>query len=395
MRRSFVALAMLLCVNCHAQIKFEKGYFINNAGSTTICLLENADWKNNPTTFDYRISETSETLQGSLQDVQEFGISNSVKYKRFAVKIDRSSNKTEKLSNKRAPEFMEETLFLKVLVEGKVSLYQFSGDGLSRFFYSTDGVEVTPLVYKEYRTKDVRAINDSYKQQLWNELKCAALTEKDARETTYTTASLTKYFKQYNSCVQSPVKLFGENDDKVTFNLSLRPGVVFSSLSVSKELSGNNMDFGNNTSFRFGLETELVLPFKKNSWSIVIEPTYQQYKSGTLEGPYPGFIEPSIEYSSIEIPFGVRRYFFLSEKATMFMNAQFMYDIPLKSSVDITTGADLEMKTSGSFTAGIGFRVKERFSIESRYQFNRQLFNGFTFMDTRFHGIAIIVGYTF
>jgi hypothetical protein len=393
MRKLLVVFTAIVCFNSHAQIQFEKGYFIDNAGNTTACLIRNADWKNNPTTFEYKMSETSETLKGSLQDAQEFGISNTVKYKRFAVKVDRSSNQTEKLSNKRAPEYMEETLLLKVLVEGKGSLYQFNDDGILRFFYSLDNSEATQLIYKEYRMKDVRAINDSYKQQLWNELKCPGLTETAARETAYSTSSLIKYFKLYNNCVQSPAIVFGENDNKVIVNLTLRPGVVFSSLSVSNELTGvDNMDFGNNTSFRVGLEVELVLPFNKNKWSLVLEPTYQKFESDLHSGPY----SARINYSSIELPFGVRRYFFLSKNMDMFMNAQFLFDIPIESSVDIDSGTeDLAVKNNGSFTAGMGFNLKEKVSIELRYQFNRQLFNGFTFMDTRFHGIAIIAGYTF
>ena len=393
MRKLLVVFTAIVCFNSHAQIQFEKGYFIDNAGNTTACLIRNADWKNNPTTFEYKISETSETLKGSLQDAQEFGISNTVKYKRFAVKVDRSSSQTEKLSNKRAPEFMDETLLLKVLVEGKGSLYQFNDDGILRFFYSLDNSGATQLIYKEYRMKDVRAINDSYKQQLWNELKCQGLTETAARETAYSTSSLIKYFKQYNICVQSPAKVFGENDNKVIVNLTLRPGVVFSSLSVSNELTGvDNMDFGNNTSLRFGLEVELVLPFNKNKWSLVLEPTYQKFETDLHSGPYSGHIN----YSSIELPFGVRRYFFLSKNMDVFMNAQFLFDIPIESSVDIDAGTeDLAVKNNGSFTAGMGFNLKEKVSIELRYQFNRQLFNGFTFMDTRFHGIAIIAGYTF
>ena len=390
MRKLLVVWAVILCVNCHAQIQFEKGYFIDNAGGTVACLIRNTDWIHNPTTFEYRMSETSGTLKSSLRDVQEFGISNTVKYKRFNVKIDRSSSQMEKLSNKRAPEFMEETLFLKVLVEGKGSLYQFTDEGLSRFFYSIDGVEPAPLVYKEYRGENGPAINKDHKQQLLNELKCAGLTEANARGTAYSTSALIKYFKAYNSCVQSPVTVFDENDDKAIFKLTLRPGVVFSSLYVSNELAYEDMDYGNNTSFRVGVETELILPFNGNKWSVVLEPTYQQFKSDLQLGHYSAF-----EYSSIELPVGARRYFFLGKNAKMFMNAQFLLDIPIKSSFAIISLADLEVKGNYSAVAGMGLTIKDRFSIESRYQFNRQLFNGASFLDTRFHGIAIIVGYTF
>jgi len=391
MRKLLIIFGAILCVNSHAQTRFEKGYFINNDGDKITCVIKNYDWKNNPKTFEYRLSETSEVVKSSTQEVQEFGISDIVIYKRFAVKIDRSRTQTEKLSNKRAPEFAEETLFLKVLVEGKASLYQFSDDGLLRFFFSNDGGSPTQLVYKEYRINDNRAVNDSYKQQLLNDLRCAELTETDVRNTAYSTSSLVRFFKRYNDCVQSPVKVYDGND-KVIFNLTLRPGVFFSSLALSDEFSGvSYADYGNNTSFRVGIEMELVLPFKKNQWSIVIEPTYQQFKANAYSGPT---TTRSIEYNSIELPFGARRYFFISDKTKMFLNAQFLFDIPISSTVSLDV-EDLKVKNNGSFTAGMGFNFKSKFSIESRYQFNRQLFNGYTFLDTKFHGIVLMVGYRF
>jgi hypothetical protein len=391
MNKLLVFFGVLLCVTCHAQIQFDKGYFIDNAGGTVVCLIRNTGWINNPTTFEYRMNETSETLKSSLRDVQEFGISSTVKYKRFNVKIDRSSSQPEKLSSKRAPDLMEETLFLKVLVEGKGSLYQFTDGALSRFFYSIDGVEPLPLVYKVYRAENGQATNKDYKQQLLNELKCADLTEADARKAAYSAAALIRYFKAYNTCVQSPVKVFGENEDKAIFNLTLRPGVVFSSLYISNDLASiEDMDFGNNTSFRVGVEAELILPFNGNKWSVVVEPTYQQFKSDSHSSRYSDF-----EYSSIELPFGARRYFFLGKDAKMFINAQVLLDIPIHTSFALVPVGDLDVKGNFSAVAGMGLTIKNRFSIESRYQFNRQLFNGASFLDTRFQGIAIIVGYTF
>jgi len=392
-RKLLIAFGVILCVASHAQVQFEKGYFIDDAGNTVTCLIKNHDWKNNPTSFEYRLSETAETLKSSLQEVQEFGVGNSLKYKRFVVEIDRSSSRTAALSNKRAPEFKEETQFLKVLVEGKASLYQFNDDVISRFFYSMDEANPQQLVYKEYRTKDTRAINDSYKQQLLNDFKCTGLTEADARGTTYSASGLIRYFKKYNECEQSSVKVFAENSDRLIFNLSLRPGVVFSSLSMANELTGaEKLEFGNNISFRLGFETELVFPFNNNKWSLVIEPTYQQFKSELQSETNSGHIN----YKSIEFPFGVRRYFFVSPNSKLFINAQYLLDVPLESSVQFSSGVmELKPKHNGSVVAGIGLNIKSRFSLEARYQANRQLFNGFTFIDTKYHGIAMILGYTF
>ena len=98
------------------------------------CLIKNIDWGNNPTEFTYKLSENSELNKKTIKSVKEFGIHNSSKYVRSSVKIDRSSNKVDELDNERIPTFQEEELFLKVLVEGKSTLYSYADASLSRYF---------------------------------------------------------------------------------------------------------------------------------------------------------------------------------------------------------------------------------------------------------------------
>ena len=55
--------------------------------------------------------------------------------------MDFSNESISNLSSTKNPEFIEQTLFLRVLMEGVSNLYQYEIDGLSRFFYSkTKGI---------------------------------------------------------------------------------------------------------------------------------------------------------------------------------------------------------------------------------------------------------------
>ena len=64
--------------------------------------------------------------------------------------------------------------------------------------------------------------------------------------------------------------------EKDWFNLSIRPGMNYATLSIGNDLtlSITNIDFGNKLGFRLGLEAEFVLPFNKYKWAIIVEPTY-------------------------------------------------------------------------------------------------------------------------
>lgn len=120
----FLCLSMLLSINSFSQIIFENGYFINDSNQKIECIIKNIDWKNNPTMFEYKLSQDAITQNASIEDVREFAISGVSKYIRAKVKIDKSSDGLGEMSSERNPIYQEESLFLKVLVEGRL-LYLF------------------------------------------------------------------------------------------------------------------------------------------------------------------------------------------------------------------------------------------------------------------------------
>ena len=55
-----------------------------------------------------------------------------------ASKVIESNENIDNLSNKREPQFRKETLFLEVLIEGKVNLYLYSSNLNPRLFYKKE-----------------------------------------------------------------------------------------------------------------------------------------------------------------------------------------------------------------------------------------------------------------
>ncbi|NOJ76422.1 hypothetical protein [Empedobacter stercoris] len=125
----------LFTISIHAQIRFEQGYIIDNNNQRQDVLIKNIDWLNNPKSIEYKNDETSKIEIATINQIKEFGINNRSKYVKADVKIDRSSEELSNISNIQEPEFKEETLFLKVLIEGEASLYDYVDYNLKRFFY--------------------------------------------------------------------------------------------------------------------------------------------------------------------------------------------------------------------------------------------------------------------
>lgn len=402
-KKLFFLLTTILSVKSYAQISFEKGYFIDNSGQKTECLIKNIDWKNNPTEFQYKLTETDSPKTGTLASVKEFGVSGISKFIRATVKIDKSDERIGSLSSNKAPEFQEEQLFLKVLIEGKASLYHYENGNLRCYFFKTDtSDEIRQLVYKKYLAAENKiGENIQYKQQLWQSLKCDAITMRKVETLEYRKNSLINLFTKYNSCTHSEFVSYKKNNKRM-FHLTLRPGLKFSSLSIDRnQSSGRKTDFDNEPGFRFGLEGEFVLPFNKNKWSVLIEPTYQYYKSEKTidaDNVSGGKLTTSVDYKSIEIPLSVRHYFFLDDNSKLFANLSVVFNADLDSSIDFTRSDDssiyrtLETKSNTHLALGLGYKYNNKYSLELRYQ-SRSILN-YVYWDSNYKSLSVIVGYT-
>ena len=141
MRKTLLFLTLTFFTSfTFSQNSFDKAYFVNNAGERIECFIKNKDWLYNPDEFEYKVSLDVEKKVENIKRVKEFGIYNKLKYVRFTVEIDRSSDNITTLSKERRPIFNKETLFLKMLIEGKANLYSYTDNkgGLKRFFYNVN-----------------------------------------------------------------------------------------------------------------------------------------------------------------------------------------------------------------------------------------------------------------
>ena len=114
MRNTILLTLLFLTLNIFSQSNFEKGYFINNSGNKTTCLIKNENWKNNPNSFEYKLSESDESKKNSINNVSEFSIPGKFKYEKHLSKIDKSSSIDYRLSKVRVPEYEEKEVLFKI-----------------------------------------------------------------------------------------------------------------------------------------------------------------------------------------------------------------------------------------------------------------------------------------
>jgi hypothetical protein len=381
------AFLLLICLSrLSAQIRYEKGYFIDTTSKRTDCLIRNVEWKNNPRSIQYKMTEGDTPKESVLPELSEFGIDGQSRYLRAKVKIDRSSEHLDNLSKFRNPEFTEESLFLKVLIDGKASLFTYTDSKVTRFFYRVDSSGIEQLVYKKFM-KETREVgeNVTFRQQLWTRVNCSKLPLASFSSVRYMEDELEAQFSKYNACAGGGMQAYKVKRD--FFHLWVLPGINYSTFSLSNsQVPSYDFTLDNQFGWRFGLMGEFVLPIQKNKWSIILEGSYQ-YMNKEKNGNY-------VKYKAIEFPIGIRHRFFLTDNTRIFLNVQLVsfigYDF--KSTIKAKGASEIEVKSGNNFAFGAGLEYK-RINAEIRYSYNRPLLDNYWSYDSNYQRVSFIFGF--
>lgn len=389
-------LCILLSIVANSQIKFEKGYIITQNGEQKDVYIKNVDWSDNPETFIYKSTENAEQKTGQVINVTEFAVPNYFKYIKYVGKIDVSPNNIDDLSNIPNPIWEERTIFLNQLISGKLNLYQYKNKNIEQYFYSNDNGEITPLIYKKYNPEgDTYKIaeNTKYIDQLISLTGENNSSNLKASKIKYEKSSLINFFQQYN----------GEKNEtknnKLDFNLSFRAGVSFNKLNVDLHSFYQDVDFSDKTGYTIGLEAELVLPFNKNKWSVIAEPTYYRYKNESISKD--GTYRFATSFDMLDLEIGLRHYMFLSDKSKIFINAGIVTNVYMTKDALITftslkpgylNGGSYFDTKSTNLNFGIGYNYNNKFSGELKVSTGRELYER-GYWNAEFSRVSFILGY--
>lgn len=404
---------LLLSIFSFAQINFEKAYFIKNNDERVECLIKNVEWKYNPKSFVYKLGSDSEEKTATIKDVKEFEIYDQSHYIRANVKIDASNEDITQLSHEEKPEFVEEQLFLRQLTNGTAKLYKYSGAVYNtKYFYQIENGDIQQLIYKMYyyskdasdATSSSFLYNETYKTQLRNDLKCSAIQANETNKLFYKQNELVKFFNQYNECADPNYVQKSETKKSKSVNVNVRPRINYSSLAINDYYTSNTsiqyFDMENKISLGFGVELELILPINRNKWAIIIEPTYQKYTSENVTD-IPFYVDKrttTVEYTTIELPIGIRHYMFLNNNSKLFINAQFVLGFNTDSTIkierkDYASSNIYDIKPAPHFAFGAGYNVNNKYAAEFRYFINKSITKDNPMIKTNYSNISFILSY--
>ena len=362
-------ISLLSIFNLLAQ-KYESGYYIDNFDNKIEGFIKNADWKNNPTSFEFKknIEDNNSTI--SIEMCKEFAITNISKYTRSKVQIEKSSLILRNIDYEKELIFTEETLFLKHLISGKNSLFYYYNGGLEKFFYSRDDKSINQLIYVKYLAKDGIQINtnEKYKRQLWEDVKCESTKFSDLNSLRFNGTELKKYFTKINTCNGSLENVVFQTKKSI-FSIKGVLSANSDNLNFDGQIVKGSYD--KKVNIGAGFEMELLMPFNNYSWGIFIEPTYSKYSNEkTFVNKFngPNLLETKVDMSIFQVPVGIRHYFKTSESSNVIIAAGMnLTNFSGATKIDFKTTSDFYMSNFGTtFFGSVGFNFSKAY-LEFRF----------------------------
>lgn len=360
------------------------------------------DWVYNPDHFVYKKSEEASTQIIKTSDVSRFKVGDFL-FVSHEASIEVSPVDVSKLDMKRNPSFENKTVFLRLLLDGQIDLYEYSNKSKSQFFYAKDDGPIQPLIYKKYIINGKISENLRFRQQLVSDLPCDRI-HGYVKNVDYNRKDLLSYFQKLNDCLNSDTAIYIAEGKSPRFFISPVFGIGLANLNVDRglvaagaELSGIEYAFGANFEYNFS--------FNNYKWAAVSEVFYRTFNDEQFvdNGGYDADLQ--VNYNSINFFLGIKHYLFLSNNLNLFLHGGPSLDFPSNSEVlfaNTNRAIDPileEFDPTFGLRLGVGLDYNNKLSIglnyESRALTGEKLVDGNYDLDwnSKYNSLNMKIGY--
>lgn len=404
-----ILLFCLLSIPGFTQKNFVSGFVVLNSGDTLKGLISDEDWKINPKVIHFKVNTEDHVRYYTPLTIRMFRVTNANWYVSYTGEVDGSSLRTTELKFNPAPPTVMDTLFLRVLVSGKTTLF-YARDHRERdhFFIQQKDSAVTELIYNKFLIKDYQGthikVNEAYRSQLVQLVSdCAELSAKIMGiPMEYKRDAFTSLIQQYNNCAGGK-PVYVEEKEKWDFGFSVIAGINYSGLTF-KGGGGTffeHITMGHSLGYAAGISFNAIIPRNRKKWSITNDLFLKNYTAygNTVDISYEpdSNVYMSFQYLKLattlrySVPKGLVRPFACAGMTNAYA---LKYENTRKYSNGHTDYLiDGPKRYEFGVIAGAGVTVK-KFTIEGLIESSSGM-SPFILIHTRFTTLYGLIGYTF
>jgi len=422
MKRAIILLIVLFPLLVSAQRNFTAGQIITRAGEIITGEIDYREWNVNPRQIRFRKGGEINTYEAT--ELRSFKIDAKHEIYESAVVL----YNTEELDWEGMPQFQtyrdidkaiqmqQDTVFLMVLVRGKMNLYQLiDKEKRMHFYYRKGNGPYEPLIYRiikimrpgEILMNNVLQENnlprsivfEDYKGQLKYAMLDCGNMDSGIDKLTYS-RSIMDVVRRYNECAGQLIYL--KPKDRASKFLYGFVGRAQSSFEIQDANNEAATSLPSTWSTTFGVGIELGIPRTKGKFSWIVEALYMRANSTitTIEEPLDlGSRDFSYTLDVRGFRFnGLLKYTLLTGKIQPYVKAGLgtsnytRRDFLVKDLSTIQTDRQSLLKTEPFLIASFGIKAYNVF-LEGRYMTGNDI-NRVTGFDTSMRRMSILLGYS-
>lgn len=370
----FLLLFISTILKCQAQDSSKHDYIINLNGNKVTGNIKYNVYKTNPKEIRFSSEAGSnEVLYHPVEISGFFSSTTQEYYISQTVDIDLSSNNIDQLRfSGNHDTTATETLFLKVVVSGKASLYFFTDSTSKPHFFIQIGsgpIKELNVYYHLQKQEDGERflVQEAYKTQLLNDLGDCQGIEKKINSSDYSENNLADVFDYYNACHGNP-SVYSQK--KPFSKLFIHPGIILGYASNFIAPNTKNYTLVEPTrQFMIGVSLEFPIKKLKNLVSLYGDVHYKNYNTGFDAEDHSGLINMNF----IDLTYMLKLRIPVSNNIRIYAEGGLSSDIlNVDFGADQPDGPQVSYNTEVQFVSGLGICLMNHFSLEARYAFGHQ-----------------------
>ena len=381
------------------QANFKKGKIITLTEDTIYGTIDDQNKLRSPRTISFKADNLEKASYFKPSEIKAAILDSGDYYVSAIIEIDMDYVKSTKLKESYSNDSVKivDTVFLRVIIQSKLSLYLFTDNNFKdHFYFTTNTNNYRELIYKKFPV-DINGIvylkeNSLYKKQLNSLMSdCSDALTRISR-TDFNEKALFNLFRIYNTCL--PENLIRFESHSIPSQNSF---YLFAGLDITKlNFTGSDIYYNENekfsNSFQPAIGVGVYIPTIRGQkkYSAILELAWKQYDSRSnsyLFNYYEVDIHFKMNYLKFNTAFKyshpgkIAPYINLGPSMSLLLSSintihVFNHDpnlLPNYSREQFKKAYDSPLKLSFGIFGGIGINYK-KFSFETRYE----KYTGFT-----------------
>lgn len=402
--RLILFLSVLFFFNLSdAQDLFQPGIVYGTKGDTLKGMINYYGWTNPKPKISF-IEEGKDTAVVLTPNRISGFETGGNKYRSAAVKTEMTLNNIELLVSNPNLRLANDTVFLRLIVQGEKSLWFFRNKVHNDQFYIDENGSQTLLIYKKYLKESAYNTNTvgenkGYLNQLKHYFSDCESLDNQLQNTKYSESSLVELYNQYYKCTGAE-KVYTSKREKIVYEKGALAGLSLTELKENY-LQNFGLAFKPSIMPSAGLYLNIIFPETRGRISAYNELffTTLNYKSEVASAPSYVY-NLGLSYLKLNIQF---RYTFKKSdsKLNLFMNAGISNGMIIRETNHLEAGDQRQSwgpysntrKFEQGLLAGAGV-ISGRFSAEIRAEYSTG-FSTVAYYPASLNRAYILLGYRF